>query len=45
MIDWGLILSDVRLSVQVKTYDKIFFNLENECITDVKFMALNKYMR
>lgn len=25
MVDWGLILSDVRLSVQVKTYDKIFF--------------------
>lgn len=45
MIDWGLILSDVRLSEQVKTYDKIFFNLENECITDVKFIALNKYMR
>ncbi len=21
---------------------KYFFNLENECITDVKFMALNK---
>ena len=39
MIDWGLILSDVRLSVQVKTYDKIFFNLENECITDVKLIA------
>lgn len=45
MIDWGLILSDVRLSEQVKTYDKIFFNLENEYITDVKFMALSKYVR
>lgn len=45
MIDWGLIFSDVRLSWQVKTYDKIFFNLGNEHITDVKFAALNKYVR
>lgn len=29
----------------VKTHDKIFFNLENEYVTDVKFAALNKYVR
>ena len=37
MIDWGLIFSDVRLSWQVKTYDKIFFNLENQHIINSKF--------